>query len=73
MAKQVGYEGLLTAEDGANGSGDSVYRIRRLFVDGACDLNAFIRLINSHRYEPCAQDAWVTRGHSPTPYQNRPQ
>ena len=73
MAKQVGYEGLLTAEDGANGSGDNVYRIRRLFVDGACDLNAFIQLINSHRYEPCAQDAWVTRGHSPAPYRNRPQ
>ena len=68
MAKQVGYEGLLTAEDGANGSGDDAYQIRRLFVDGACDLNAFIRLINSHRYEPCAQSAWVTRGHSPAPY-----
>lgn len=68
MAKQAGYEALLTAEDGANGSGSDPYQIKRLFVDGACDLSAFIRLINSHRYEPCAQGAWVTRGHSPAPY-----
>lgn len=69
MAKQAGYDALLTAEDGANGLGDDVYRIKRLFVDGACDLNAFIRLITSYRYESCAQGAWITRGHSPVTYQ----
>lgn len=68
MAKQAGYTGLLSAEDGANGPGDDVYQIKRLFVDGACDLPAFIRLIESHRYEPCAKGLRVTRGHSPAPY-----
>lgn len=70
MAKQAGYEALLTAEDGANGPGDDIHRIKRLFVDGACDLNAFIRLITSYRYESCARGAWITRGHSPATYQH---
>jgi len=70
MAKKAGYQALLTAEEGANGPGDDVFRIKRLFVDGACDLPAFARLIETHRYEPCTKGAWITRGHLPSGYAN---
>jgi len=65
MAKTAGYEALFTAEEGGNGPGDDIFQIKRLFVDGACDIDAFIRLIQSHRYAPCAKSEWVTQGHSP--------
>lgn len=68
MAKQAGYTALLTAEDGANAPGDDIFQIKRLFVDGACELPAFIQLIESHTYESCAKGEWVTRGHSPASY-----
>lgn len=68
MARQAGYTALLTAEDGANAPGDDIFQIKRLFVDGACELPAFIQLIESHRYESCAKGEWVTRGNSPASY-----
>ena len=41
MAKDAGYEALLTIEDGANTQGDDVFRVKRLVVDGFCDMATF--------------------------------
>lgn len=65
LAGEVGYYALLTAEEGANGVGDDVRYIKRLFVDGACGLDKFSSLLTQHVYESCALNRPVTRGHTP--------
>ena len=64
LARDVGYRALLTAEDGGNAPGDSVFHIRRVFVDGACDMAAFRRILVEPTYRPCA-GAHATFGHTP--------
>ena len=53
LAQQAGYSALLTTEGGLNRRGDDVLRIRRTFVDGACDLLTFRRTVTSGRYASC--------------------
>ena len=65
LAKDVGYRALLTAEDGGNAPGDSVFHIRRVFVDGACDLESFRRLLTEPAYRPCQTSGRSTFGHTP--------
>ena len=64
LARDVGYRALLTAEDGGNAPGDSAFHIRRVFVDGACDMAAFRRILVEPTYRPCA-GAHATFGHTP--------
>ena len=65
LAKEVGYRALLTAEDGGNARGGDVLRIRRVFVDGACDLASFRRLLVEPAYRPCQTSGRATFGHTP--------
>jgi len=65
MAKEAGYRALLTAEDGANAPGDDVFHIKRVFVDGACDMASFRRLLKEPAYRPCQTSGRSTHGHSP--------
>jgi len=53
VAREAGYEALLTTEDGANVPGDDVFRIKRIFVDGACDMEVFARILTDHKYYRC--------------------
>jgi peptidoglycan/xylan/chitin deacetylase (PgdA/CDA1 family) len=67
LAKEAGYRAALTAEDGANSPGDDVFRIKRVFVDGACDMASFRRLLATPAYRPCQTSGRSTHGHSPPP------
>jgi hypothetical protein len=53
IAKDAGYEALFTAEDGANTEGGDVLRIKRAFVDGACDRTTFQRMLQEPKYHVC--------------------
>lgn len=68
-AREAGYEAILTTDGGVNGQGDDVHRIKRLFVDGACDLQAFEQLLREAHYRPCDTSRRPTLGRSPDPYQ----
>ena len=65
LAKAAGYRALMTAEDGANATGDDVFHIRRVFVDGACDMASFRRILREPAYRPCQTSGRSTHGHSP--------
>jgi peptidoglycan/xylan/chitin deacetylase (PgdA/CDA1 family) len=65
LAQEVGYRALLTAEDGGNAAGGDVLRIRRVFVDGACGIASFRRLLVEPAYRPCQTSARATFGHTP--------
>lgn len=65
LAQEVGYRALLTAEDGGNVSGGDVFRIRRVFVDGACDIASFRRILVEPAYRPCQASGRATFGHTP--------
>jgi peptidoglycan/xylan/chitin deacetylase (PgdA/CDA1 family) len=65
LAKDAGYRALLTAEDGGNAAGDDVFHIKRVFIDGACDMASFRRILNEPAYQPCQTSGRSTHGHSP--------
>jgi peptidoglycan/xylan/chitin deacetylase (PgdA/CDA1 family) len=65
LAREAGYKAVLTAEDGWNSPGDDVFRIKRVFVDGACTAADFRRILVDSVYRPCQAGGTVTRGHSP--------
>jgi peptidoglycan/xylan/chitin deacetylase (PgdA/CDA1 family) len=65
LAKEAGYRAVLTAEDGVNAPGGDVFRIRRVFVDGACDMEAFRRVLSEPAYRPCQTSGRSTHGHLP--------
>jgi len=56
LAQQAGYSALLTTESGINHRGDDVLRIKRTFVDGACDLLTFRRTVTTGRYAGCQRN-----------------
>jgi hypothetical protein len=53
IAMDAGYEALLTTEEGPNRQGDDVFRIRRIYIDGACDLETFAQTLRDFRYHVC--------------------
>ena len=65
LAQNAGYSALLTAEEGLNHAGDDVYRIRRTFIDGACDFSAFVSALETGSYTSCQASGRVTRGNMP--------
>lgn len=67
IAEAAGYTALFTAEEGANRAGGDLLRIKRIFIDGACDLAAFERMLQDHRYHVCQTQKPTTKGHSPYP------
>jgi len=70
LARTAGYKAVLTAEDGGNTQGEDVYRIKRIFIDGGCDIHQFQQSLTDHRYHVCSHAPRVTHGHSPYPYQS---
>lgn len=65
MARSAGYEALLTAEAGSNRRGGDIFRIRRIFVDGACGLEVFKQTLRDHQYQVCQAKGRPTLGHLP--------
>jgi hypothetical protein len=53
LAQDAGYTALLTTEGGLNRRGDDALRIRRTFVNGACDLLTFRRTLASGQTYTC--------------------
>ncbi len=60
VAKDAGYEALLTVEDGANRHGDDPFRIKRIYIDGSCDLETFTQTLRDHRYHVCRTKTKLT-------------
>jgi peptidoglycan/xylan/chitin deacetylase (PgdA/CDA1 family) len=54
LAREAGYEAILTTDDGPNRVGDDPLRIRRVNVDGSCDLASFASILEEPRYRSCA-------------------
>lgn len=69
QAREAGYDVILTADDGLNRPGDDLLHIKRVMVDGLCDLASFERLLHDGIYRPCQTAGRITEGHSPYPYQ----
>ncbi|WP_010574981.1 polysaccharide deacetylase family protein [Leptospira kmetyi] len=65
LAKESGYKALLTTEDGPNLPGEDPYRIKRVFIDGKCDLASFIEQLENPRYIVCQKSQKPTLGNSP--------
>jgi len=55
LAQEAGYSGTVTQESGLNRQGDDVLRIKRTFVDGACDMLTFRRTVTTGQYYVCQQ------------------
>lgn len=65
MAKDAGYEALLTAEDGVNTAGGDVFRIKRIFIDGACDMATFEQVLQDFKHHVCQRKGKPTLGDLP--------
>jgi peptidoglycan/xylan/chitin deacetylase (PgdA/CDA1 family) len=68
LAKLSGYKALLTTEEGANGPGSDPFRIKRIFIDGKCDLATFIGQLENAKYTVCQKTQKSTQGNSPYAY-----
>ena len=55
IAKEAGYEALLTVEDGVNTQGGDVYGIKRIVIDGACDMATFQRTLRDYKHHVCME------------------
>jgi peptidoglycan/xylan/chitin deacetylase (PgdA/CDA1 family) len=53
LAKEFGYEALMTIDPGTNMPGDDVFRIKRLFVDGACPIDKFAWMLRTNTQVVC--------------------
>jgi peptidoglycan/xylan/chitin deacetylase (PgdA/CDA1 family) len=53
IAMDAGYEAMLTTQEGPNRMGDDVFRIRRIYIDGACDLETFAQTLQDFKYHVC--------------------
>ena len=52
-AKQAGYEGTMTIDEGPNNPGDDPFKIKRLFVDGNCNVGQFAHLLKIYASSQC--------------------
>jgi peptidoglycan/xylan/chitin deacetylase (PgdA/CDA1 family) len=53
MAKDAGYKAVLTVEEGPNRQGDDVFKIKRILIDGACDIDTFALTLRDYRHHVC--------------------
>ncbi len=65
MARDAGYEALLTVEEGDNKPGGDIFRINRILVDGACDMTIFRQMLLDHKHHVCQTKDHPTLGHLP--------
>ncbi|MCG6167813.1 polysaccharide deacetylase family protein [Leptospira sp. FAT2] len=68
LAVKAGYKAILTTQEGANLPGDDPLRIKRVFIDGKCDLASFIEQLENPRYIVCQKGQRPTQGNSPYSY-----
>lgn len=64
-AKDAGYEAALTVEDGVNIKSDDIFKIKRIFIDGACDIQEFKATLTDYKYHICQKRTPPTLGNSP--------
>ncbi len=50
IAKEVGYKALLTIDIGGNTQGGDIFRIKRVMVNGACDMEVFHQILQYPQY-----------------------
>ena len=62
LAQEAGYEALLTVEPGVNVPGADLLRIRRNFIDGACDMTVFKQVLQWPHYHVCQTRRLPSRG-----------
>lgn len=55
MAKETGYDALLTTIQKGNVKGDDVFRIKRFFVDGRCNLEDFRLILEKGESAHCQE------------------
>lgn len=67
LAQKAGYQALLTTESGMNRQGDSVLAIRRIFVDGSCDLDVFAASLRDGQQRYCRSQPPAQQEHLPYP------
>jgi len=65
LAKKVGYKAALTVDDGANVQGGDLFKIKRVFVDGACDMKDFEQVLKDMKYHVCQKHSRPSIGHLP--------
>lgn len=65
LARDAGYEAVLTAEEGVNLPQGDIMRIKRIFVDGACCMDVFAESIRDFTYHVCQGSSVPTKGHLP--------
>jgi len=65
--KRQGYEALLTIEPGFNTVGGNLAEIRRIQVDGACDMATFEQMLRDGRMAICGPGRRGQFAHSPYP------
>jgi len=55
IAKEVGYKALLTIDVGGNTQGGDIFRIKRVVVNGACNMSVFENILQSpHQFHGCS-------------------
>ncbi|TGK35596.1 polysaccharide deacetylase family protein [Leptospira gomenensis] len=65
LAKRAGYKAIVTTEDGSNVPGGDPYKIKRIFIDGQCDIDSFVEQLENPRYIVCQKKQKSTQGNSP--------
>lgn len=65
IAKKVGYKAAMTVNDGANVQGEDVFEIKRVFVDGACNMRDFEQILKDAQYHVCQKHSRPSIGHLP--------
>ncbi|EKT86510.1 polysaccharide deacetylase [Leptospira santarosai serovar Shermani str. LT 821] len=68
LAVQSGYKAILTTEEGSNLPGGDSLKIKRVFIDGTCDLTSFIKQLENPKYIVCQKSKKPTQGNSPYSY-----
>jgi peptidoglycan/xylan/chitin deacetylase (PgdA/CDA1 family) len=53
LAQQAGYSALLTIDGGVNHPGEDPLRIHRTMIDGTCDQQIFLQVLQDGRYRDC--------------------
>lgn len=53
LAKETGYRGLFTIDDGVNGKGYVMLRLRRTMVHGGCNGQVFAQILHDGFYRAC--------------------
>lgn len=62
IAKKAGYQGLLTVDQGVNVRHGNIYKIKRVFINGACGLDIFKRVLKKPKSYLCPSETEKASG-----------